>query len=310
MEIDASTKILGVIGDPIEHSMSPTMHNAALQKIATLQEVGLNYVYVAFHVKKEHLKVACEGFKALEIRGINVTIPHKVAIMDYLDEIDPIARGIGAVNTVKNENGKLIAKNTDGEGALLALKNAGFDAKGKKCLIVGAGGASRAVSFMLGTLAEEIVLIDLYPKVAETLKQNLTAFYSQSNISELLGPHAQPKFRTADLKPKSIKEELRNSHLLVNATPIGMYGSKFFGKSPLDGMSIDLREDLFVFDVVYNPLETKLLADAKSAGCRTLSGINMLINQGVIAFEWWTGKKPDPEVMLHAALIKLNVKKK
>ncbi|MBD3350570.1 MAG: shikimate dehydrogenase, partial [Candidatus Lokiarchaeota archaeon] len=171
-QISAKTKILAVIGDPIHHSMSPTMHNAAIE------ELGLDYVYIAFHVLPEQLEQACNGFRALQISGINVTIPHKVEIMKYLDEIDPIAQGIGAINTIKNDNGKLLAKNTDGEGALMSLESAGFDLTDKKCVIMGCGGASRAVSFMLGTKARELVMTDLVPEVMDTLHEQLCSFYS------------------------------------------------------------------------------------------------------------------------------------
>ena len=303
MEISATTKILGVIGDPISHSMSPTMHNAVIHKL------GLDYVYVAFNIKGENLCAACDGFRAMGISGINVTIPHKIEVMRYLDDINPIALGIGAVNTIKSIEGKsgvkLIGKNTDADGALISLINANFDPSNKKCVIIGAGGASRAVSFILGTKAKEIIITDIINETAESLKENLIEFYSNpKNTSEfnLIDP---PLFRTVPLKTESVSNELQDTDLLINATPVGMHPLN--GISPLDKLNIKLNSKLFVFDVIYNPLETKLLADAKIGGCRTLSGINMLVNQGAIAFEWWTGKKPDLDIMTRAALKKLNV---
>ncbi|MCP4763092.1 MAG: hypothetical protein GY870_15050, partial [archaeon] len=161
------------------------------------------------------------------------------------------------------------------------------------------------ISFMLGTTAEEIIITDLYPEVAEKLKVNLESFYSQPKISQKLGYKPNPKIKTISLKNNEIKEELTNTDLLVNASPVGMYPKSKI--SPLDGMKIKLDSNIFVFDAVYNPLETKLLSDAKLAGCKTLSGINMLVNQGVAAFEWWTGNKPNSELMLKTALKKLNI---
>ncbi|MHA1339016.1 MAG: shikimate dehydrogenase [Promethearchaeota archaeon] len=297
--ITAKTKILAVIGDPIEHSMSPTMHNAAIE------ELNLDYVYIAFNVKKENLKQACDGFRALNIKGINVTIPHKVEIMKYLDEIDPIAKGIGAINTIKNDNGKLIAKNTDGEGFIKSLEDVGFNVENKKCLILGCGGAARAIAFMLGTKAKEIILTDIIPDAAEKLYNNLTEFYSKNNTSNLIG-NKQPLFRKIALNSETMKNELENIDLLVNATPVGMHPKT--DKSPLDDLNVQLNKNIFVFDVVYNPLKTKLLKDAESAGCQYLGGINMLVNQGAIAFEWWTGYKPNTELMRKAAIKKLNIK--
>lgn len=302
LRLTAKSQILAVIGDPIEHSMSPTMHNAALNAL------DLDYVYIAFHVKPDQLKTACDGFRALNIQGINVTIPHKVNIMPFLDEIDPIAQGIGAINTIKNENGRLIARNTDGEGMLKALNEAGFNPSSKKIFIIGAGGAARAISFMLGTKAKEIVLTDIYLEVAEKLKKNLTDFFSKPSLKEKLGYTPTPKFRTVPYTKIELQKEIHNSQLLINASPIGMHPDHN-NKSPLDGMEVILPKGLFVFDCVYNPFETKLLKEAKQQGCNTLEGIYMLVNQGAIAFEWWTGKQPDTKLMLDAALTKLNIKR-
>jgi shikimate dehydrogenase len=302
LEITAKTKVLAVIGDPIEHSMSPTMHNAAINAL------NLDYIYVAYHVKPDHLQAACNGFRALNIQGINVTIPHKVNVMQFLDEIDPIAKGIGAVNTIKNENGKLIGRNTDGEGMLLALLNAGFDPSQKKCILIGSGGAARAISYILSTKAKEVCVSDLYPEVAERLRGNLISFYSQENILQKLKLSQPPIIRTIPLTEESFKRELYDADLLVNCSPIGMHPD-YENRSPLDNMNVTLHPGLFVFDAVYNPMDTKLLQSAKSQGCSTLGGIHMLVNQGAIAFEWWTGFKPDYTLMTEAAIMKLNIKK-
>lgn len=302
LEITAKTKVLAVIGDPIEHSMSPTMHNAAINAL------NLDYIYVAYHVKPDQLHAACIGFCALGIKGINVTIPHKVNVMQYLDEIDPIAQGIGAVNTIKNENGKLIGRNTDGEGMLMALENAGFDPSQKKCLLIGAGGAARAISYILATKAKEICVSDLYPEVADKLRGNLQSFFSKTDILDKLKLSKAPLIRAIPLNEESFKSELKNTDLLVNTSPIGMH-PEFETRSPLDEMNIKLPSNLFVFDAVYNPMETKFLRNAKKMGCQTLGGIYMLVNQGAIAFEWWTGIKPNYSLMTEAAIRKLNIRK-
>lgn len=298
--ITAKTQILAVIGDPIAHSMSPTMHNAAIKAL------GIDYVYVAFHVHGNDLKSACDGFRALKIKGINVTIPHKVNIMKYLDEIDPIAQGIGAINTIKNENGRLIAKNTDAEGALKSLLDAGFNPEGKKCLILGCGGAARAISFILSSHAKEIVLTDINPQFAQNLLNNLVDFCHDPKNKVIFKKNTIPKIKTISYSKESLSDEISNSDLLINASPVGMEPET--NRSPLDGFNFTLPSSLFVFDCVYNPMQTKFLKDAKSNGCKTLEGIHMLVNQGAIAFEWWTGMKADVKIMKEAAISKLNLK--
>jgi len=298
-KITAKTKILAVIGDPIEHSMSPTMHNAAIE------ELNLDYVYVAFHVKSNNLEWACYGFRALDIKGINVTIPHKVEIMKYLNEIDPIAKGIGAINTIKNEDGKLIGKNTDAEGFMKSLEDAGFNPSGKKCLILGCGGAARAISFILAIKAKQIIITDIVPEVMNNLYKNLNEFYSNEEFKESIGIKNTPTFKKIPLNQQALELELKDLDLLVNATPIGMHPNS--NSSPLDGLNITLNSNIFVFDAVYNPIKTKLMKDAEKLGCKTLSGIDMLVNQGALAFEWWTGYKPNNKLMKEAAIKKLNI---
>ena len=239
-------------------------------------------------------------------KGSNVTIPHKVAIMPYLDEIDPIAKGIGAINTIKNVEGRLLGRNTDGDGMIMALNDSGFDPNGKKCVMIGAGGAVRAMAFILGTKALEITLCDLYPEVAEKLKANLEIFFGEPELKKKLKLKKSPIFQTIPIESEALQREINDCHLLINATPIGMAPDNM-GKSPLDDFDIQLSSQPFVFDVVYNPMETKFLADAREAGCQTLGGINMLVNQGAIAFEWWTGIKPDAQIMTEAAIKKLNI---
>lgn len=299
-KISAKTSILAVIGDPIAHSMSPTMHNAAIKAL------GIDYVYVAFHVHGNDLKLACDGFRALNIKGINVTIPHKVNIMKFLDEIDPIAKGIGAVNTIKNENGRLIGKNTDAEGALKSLVDAGFNPNDKKCLILGCGGAARAIAFILSFHAKEIVLTDIYPNIAQNLQNNLTDFCKDPKNDEIFKKQTRPVIKVISFLKEDLSKEISDSDLIINASPVGMEPNS--NRSPLDGFDLALSSHTFVFDCVYNPLVTKFLKDAKLLGCKTLEGIHMLVNQGAIAFEWWTGMKPDVQIMKEAAISKLNLK--
>jgi shikimate dehydrogenase len=300
LRLTAKTNILAVIGDPIEHSMSPTMHNAALNAL------DLDYVYIAFHVTPDKLKQACDGFRALGIKGINVTIPHKRAIIPFLDEIDPIAQGIGAINTIKNDNGKLLARNTDGEGMMKAVVDAGFDPKNKKCVILGAGGAARAIAFMLGTKAKEIVLMDLVPTVANDLRVQLIDFFNLPTLRDHLGYQPKPNIRVIPLERDALNAEVTDADLFINASPIGMH-PQYENQSPLDPFAIVLSPRTYVFDCVYNPFETKLLKDAKKWGCHTIEGIHMLVNQGALAFEWWTGQKPDTALMLDAAIKKLGI---
>ena len=274
LDINAHTKIFCLIGHPVEHSMSPTMWNPALR------DLGLNYIYIACDVHPDDLENAIKGFKALNIKGMNVTIPHKEEVIKFLDEIEPMAQKIGAVNTIKNEDGRLIGRNTDAGGAKKSLLDAGCNLKGKRVLCLGAGGVSRALCFTLSDEVDKIILTDLYEERAQTLAKEIK---TKTNI---------------DIEAKisdetTIKNEIKIADILVNATPIGMFPK--VDQSPVP--SELLHENLFVFDVVYNPLETKLMKDAKKKGCNILGGLDMLVNQGVLAFEWWTGKSPDSKLM-------------
>ena len=273
-QIKAGTKVLCVIGHPIEHSMSPAMHNAALKELA------LDYIYLAFDVPPRDLETTVLEFKKRGFRGINVTIPHKETIMKYLDQIDPLAKKIGAVNTIKNQEGNLIGKNTDAFGAKRALINAGFEIKEKKVLILGAGGAARAVSFALSDESDKIFICDIIEKRAIALANELKDKMKIKAVGK-------------NFKYEALKSLIFDVDILINATPVGMYPD--VNKTPI---SKDLlAEHLFVYDVIYNPLNTQLLKDASKIGCKTLNGIEMFINQGALAFEWWTDTKPNTNVM-------------
>ena len=272
--ITSHTKILCVIGHPIEHSMSPTMWNPALQ------ELELDYMYVAFDVHPDSLEKAINGIRSLGITGVNVTIPHKKAVIKYIDVVDPIALKIGAINTIKNEEGILKARNTDAGGVKKSLLDMGFDISGKDLLILGSGGVSRAIAYILAEEANKIVLTDLIEERATSVA---------SEIRDNMKVDIEGKLNNKD----NIEEYIKKTDILINATPIGMYPK--VDETPI---SKDLlHDDLFVFDVIYNPLETRLMKEAAETGCVTLGGLDMLVNQGILAFEWWLNKKPNKDLM-------------
>jgi len=285
VSLTAHTNIFCIIGHPVEHSMSPTMWNPALQ------ELGLDYAYVAFDVHPDNLEKAILGMRALGIKGMNVTIPHKENVIQYLDEIDPIAKKMGAINTIKNDDGVLKARNTDAGGAKKSLIDAGCEISGKNILFLGSGGVARSVAYILSQQANKIVLTDIVERSALTVAQE---------IKQNMGVDIEGK-----LSKKSIlKEEIQKTDILINATPIGMHPK--MNASPISKEL--LHEDLFVFDVIYNPLQTKLMKDAAKIGCKTLGGLDMLVNQGVLAFEWWTGKSPNTTLMRSKIIDFLGIK--
>jgi shikimate dehydrogenase len=273
-KITSHTKFICIIGHPIEHSLSPLMHNALFQ------DLNLDYIYIAFDVHPNNLKAAFDGIRALNIEGANVTIPHKQESLKYMDRLDPLAREIGALNTVKNEDGKLIGKNTDALGARKALKDAKFDLKRKSVIVLGAGGAARAICYAIKEEIEELIIIN---RTYSKAKQLAIELEKDSGLS----------IKLFELNNPSIVNLVQSADMLINTTPIGMYPD--VGRSPLPKQA--LNEHLNVFDVIYNPLETQLLKDASDKGCNILGGIDMLINQGALAFEWWTSKKPNIRLM-------------
>ena len=264
--------------------MSPAMHNAAFTCL------GLDYVYLPFRIPKERLGEAIGGLRGLGFRGINVTIPHKVAVMSFLDEIEPAAEKIGAVNTIVNDNGRLTGYNTDASGFLLALGQAGFKPNGKKAVILGAGGASRAISFALAGSGAGLVILNRREELdwAEALA---------GRIRDTGGWKAA----ALELNPDNLKQALEGADLLVNATSLGMHPN--IESTPVDKTL--LRPGLFVFDAVYNPLRTRLMREAGETGATLVSGLDMLIGQGTVAFELWTGEKSPAAEMKKAALAEL-----
>ena len=276
MEIKGSTNIVGLIGHPVEHSFSPPMHNAAFKKL------GMDYVYTAFDVDPYKLKEAIDGARALNIKGFNVTIPHKIEVMKYLAEIDEIASLIGAVNTIDFKD--LKGYNTDGIGAIKAIGEV-TNVKNKNIVIVGAGGASRAISFYLAKYGADSLTI---------LNRNVDK--AQGLASDVLSSGL-----IDDVESNSIDSmDLTDADILINTTPIGMHPN--VDDTPI-ALAGDMHEDLVVFDAVYNPNETGLLKEAVKASAKPVYGIKMLLYQGAESFEIWTGKKAPVDAM-EEALIK------
>lgn len=264
MNITAKTAALGVIGSPISHSVSPEMHNFLLDKLE------LNYFYAAYPVPPESLDAAFAGVKALGIRGLNVTVPHKEGAYRLCDRLDPYAAEIGAVNTVVNDNGRLSGYNTDAPGFIMSIAREGVDPAGKKAVLLGAGGAARGVaSALLRAGVAELRIINRTPERAERLAAELNALY----------PGKVKAAATAE-----------GAELLINTTSAGMKNSE----SPFSDYGV-LSPDCVVCDIVYCPRETVFLKGAKAAGLRTVGGIGMLIYQAVIAFELFTGVRPGEE---------------
>jgi len=278
LSINAHTRLCAVIGNPVEHSLSPAIHNAAFQKL------GLNYVYLAFRV--ESLPGAVAGMRALgNLRGFSVTIPHKVAIIPLLDEVDPTARLIGSVNTIVVEQGKLTGSNTDASGALRALKEGGMMLKGRRVLMLGSGGAARAIAFALAMEPPPIRIEGL--TILGILDDERQALAADLRTKTPLRVEEGP------MTDGVLRETMRDSQVLIHCTPVGMHPKVTDRCVPAKF----LEPHLTVMDIVYNPLDTQLLKDAKAAGCRTIRGIEMFLNQAIGQFELWTGQKAPADVM-------------
>lgn len=275
LDINPRTQLCGLLGNPVEHSLSPAIHNAAFQKL------GLNYVYLAFRV--EDLEGAVRGIRALgNLRGFSVTIPHKVAILPYLDEVETTARHIGSVNTIVVEGGKLTGYNTDASGALQALREGGVPLTGRRVVMVGSGGAARAIAFGLATVAGLAGLTILGIEEAER-RSLVRDLREKTGLSLEEGPLQEERLRRA----------LADSHLLLHCTPVGMHPR-------VDETCVPagcLGSHLTVMDIVYNPQETRLLREAKATGCRTIPGLEMFLHQAVAQFELWTRHQAPSDVM-------------
>ena len=276
LKISGKTKVLGLLGWPVEHSLSPAMHNAAFKYL------GLDCCYLTFPVKPELLKDAVKAVRALNLAGVNVTMPHKENVIPLLDKIDADASFIGAVNTIVNSNGKLIGYNTDGRGFMRSLSEAQISLNKKNVLILGAGGASRAIGFYLAKKASALFIYDIDRKKAGKLIRDLNKM--RKNVFPF------------SFQPSAFSHQLHDIDIIINATPLGL---KKGDPLPVDINLLKPRH--VVCDLIYK--NTPLLQRASRKGCRTLDGLGMLLWQGVFAFELWTGKKPPVEVM-RKALVK------
>ena len=274
MKVSGKTKVCAIIGDPVEHSLSPVIHNSAFK------ELGLNFVYIAFRVTKNELKNAISGARSLGLIGLNVTMPHKNTVIKYLDEVSNTAEAIGAVNTILGTQKKFVGFNTDGKGAIMALQRNNLDPEGKKMVLLGSGGAAKAISYYTAPLVKELVILNRTPQKAKKLVESLYKSFDT-------------KIKGRFLSSTVLKEELETTDLLVNATSMGMNPESNESPVPLNL----LRRDIGVMDIIYNPLNTKLLKDAKSVGAKVISGLDMLIYQGAVAFEIWTNYPAPVEVM-------------
>lgn len=274
--LTTKTKLYVLLGNPLGHTVSPPMHNLAFEKLS------MDSCYFPVEVSTDDLGTVFKGLSKMNVGGLNVTIPHKINIMEFLDELDPVAATIGAVNTIRIENGKSKGFNTDGEGFIQSLEEeSGISVKGKRFFIIGCGGAARAISMTLAfSGAEKIYLCNRTAEKAERLA---------TEINDKIRPCAEAVINERAHQTKAIDQ----CDVLVNSTSIGMHPN-------IDIMPIDetlLRKELIVADIVYNPRETKLLQLAKAKGCPIVPGIGMLIYQGVEAFKLWTGTQPPVKEM-------------
>ncbi|MEM2901758.1 MAG: shikimate dehydrogenase [Candidatus Bathyarchaeia archaeon] len=275
LEIDGRTGLCCLIGDPVEHSVSPAMHNSAYQAL------GLNYVYLAVKVRRNTLKTAVEGLKALNVRGINVTTPHKVSIIPILDEVDEEAQSIGAVNTVLNEEGLLKGYNTDAAGALKAIGEEKIE--GKNVVILGAGGAARAIATAVSGRCSKLTILNRTKSKAKRLAKK---------ISEKTG------LKTGWGSLGDAARWMNDCQVLINATPVGMH--PYTEASPIQAKW--LKKGMTVFDAVYNPSETKLLRNARARGAEAISGLEMLVQQAAGSIKIWFNLEPNVELMRRAAV--------
>ena len=258
--ITSTTKLCGIFGNPIEHTLSPLIHNAAFGHL------NLDYIFLAFKVSR--LKEAVEGIRALDLKGVSVTIPHKVAVLDYLDEVEEVAGKIGAVNTIVNRDGRLIGYNTDWSGAIEALEEK-ISLKGKTALILGAGGAARAIAFGLKERGAGLTVLNRTVKKAEKLATEIGC--SHGGLEDA---------------------ESATYDMIINTTSVGMFPHQ-------DGIPIrkECLGDALVFDMVYNPLKTRLISEAEASGCSTVMGIEMFVNQAAEQFTLWTDRKAPRDLM-------------
>ncbi|WP_455538169.1 shikimate dehydrogenase [Terrisporobacter sp.] len=268
--INSKTKLIGLFGQPISQSFSPSIHNYLSKKYKK------DNVYMCFEIEKNNLKDGVNGIKVFNMKGCNVTIPYKVDVIKYLDEVDKSALLIGAVNTIKNKDNKLIGYNTDGIGFVKCLLDEGYDLKNKNIMILGAGGACRSIAVELAN--KEVATLEIRNRSEKNAKE----------ISRIINSNFSTK-ATYSLSPVE-KKDLDNIDILINTTPVGMNSME----CPINPL-IKPHENLIVCDIVYKPHQTKLLTWAMENNLKVIYGINMLINQGLLAYEIWEDIKTNEE---------------
>ncbi len=273
-EITGHTKLTGLLGSPVAHSISPLMHNESFKML------GLDYVYLCFDVPEDNLETVFNGLKKLNIAGFNCTMPDKTRICQLVDELSPAASMIGAVNTVVNDNGKFIGHNTDGIGYMQSVKDAGYDITGSTMTLLGAGGAASSI-FVQAALdgVKNINIFSIKDRFWEKAERMVEAVNKNTDCTA----------RLMELGDDALlADSIADSQILTNATSVGMAPN-------VDGCIVSdnsmLPEGLIVSDVIYNPMETKLLKMAKERGCKTFNGMYMLLYQGAEAFKIWTGRE-------------------
>lgn len=283
MGIVSTTRLLGVIGDPIAHSLSPDMHNAAIGVLET------DYCYVAFHVLPDRVESALRGMRALQIRGLNVTLPHKTAVMAHLDRISEEALAVGAVNTISFEEGDLVGYNTDVYGLATALeRTAGLAVLPEHCVILGAGGVARAAVYALATNHDvrRVSILNRTVARAEALAHDMERITGKA-------------IDTGDLTADTQSRVFADAGLVVNGTSLGMVPDA--ERTPLADTSA-LHSELVLYDTVFNPLDTLLMRQFRSAGAPAFGGLDMLVHQGARSFAIWTGVEPPVDVMKRAII--------
>lgn len=283
VKVNTDTQVCGVIGNPVAHSLSPAMHNAAFAALA------LNYIYVAFRV--EDVGACLAGMRAMGgFRGLSVTIPHKISAMAYVDELDPLASRVGCLNTITNEDGRLTGAITDGLGTLRAFEEAGVALSGRRVAFLGAGGAVRAVAFALAERAgpEQISILGRTQARVEALAADLRVVAGGRVATGGLGD--------------DLERAIAEHDVIIHGTPMGMYGH---GEGQSCVPASLLRPHHVVFDMVYRPMKTRLICDAEAAGCTIIHGLEMLLYQAALQFERWTQQAAPAEVMRNALLLEL-----
>jgi shikimate dehydrogenase len=290
MEILGTTRLIALLGDPVAHSLSPNMHNAAFE------HYGLDFAYVPLRVSSENVKTAIDALRAFNFRGANVTLPHKQAVIPFLDDITGISRRIGAVNTILNDGGRLIGTTTDPEGFLEGFRENGHSFIGRSVAILGNGGSARTIAYalLMQDRPSRVLLVARNAEKSKRLAAEIAERLGLGGTSALPAPEALTFEEYASHRPQV--------DVVVNTTPIGMHPN--VESSPLDPAL--LVPNQIVYDIVYVPERTRLIQDAEAKGLATVGGLGMLVHQGRASFQFWTGIKPDASMYYQAARAKLS----